>query len=725
MPKVVEWMTVDSSSNKRKQPHSTTRNIKTREQFHSLLINTMAPHQTTPSLHSRSIGRNNGLSLNSIIKYAMLISAVCGVTFMWNIYNEISANQQLRGVGIHPKEDTLGVAPPKKEERMIRVSGNDVDAEMDEIIETSSPKATETAKASDESSEKVTIINDNIKQNRLYCMVPFIWTPSAFPVYHAIRDTWGKRCHMTKFFIDPIIGDDTVGFYNMTEEIEVKKAKEANMSLPNDVVILHSMKRPWHTCSDKENKKSGKPVGTCRNIWEKIWRAWVYTVYGTTGSHINDEARKNENGKTDVYNAEWFVKVDADTYLFPENLPRYIESRKWNYNDQHYFGHVLNHRREDRGVSIVAGAAVFFSRATLLKAAETFNTMSLKGGNREEDGTCRDAYTGTEEVVTAVCIKDYVKAEPAIDDVGREQISLYGVDEILNYNRTEQGEWWFWEGKKKYPCHDNPNDCLGHLPLAFHHLKNAKMLLDIDKQFYGVEPNKQTKSHVKKYFDKIRAAMGRSHALENQRHSMPQQLIQETDVSASDAQQRLEVQPSTADNNRLYCMVPFIWTTKYLPQYEAIRQTWGQRCDVLRFFIDPIIGVGKDKVTFHDVRVNDTAKANLPDDVVVVEKIARPWNQCMKKGGNDIDITCRNIWEKLWRSWLLMDETGELDKADWFTKIDADTYLFVENFKSYVAEKNWLPSEHHYAGHVLMHRTDKRTDAGVSIVAGAAVFFSR
>ena len=72
-----------------------------------------------------------------------------------------------------------------------------------------------------------------------------------------------------------------------------------------------------------------------------------------------------------------------------------------------------------------------------------------------------------------------------------------------------------------------------------------------------------------------------------------------------------------------------------------------------------------------------------------------------------------------------MDETGELDKADWFTKIDADTYLFADNFKHYVAEKNWLPSEHHYFGHVLMHRTDKIRDAGVTIVAGAAVFFSR
>jgi hypothetical protein len=62
----------------------------------------------------------------------------------------------------------------------------------------------------------------------------------------------------------------------------------------------------------------------------------------------------------------------------------------------------------------------------------------MERGDQEEDGTCRDAYTGTEEVVTAVCIRDYIKAEPAVDDVGREQVSLYEVDLILEYNRTDQ-----------------------------------------------------------------------------------------------------------------------------------------------------------------------------------------------------------------------------------------------------------------------------------------------
>jgi hypothetical protein len=175
-----------------------------------------------------------------------------------------------------------------------------------------------------------------------------------------------------------------------------------------------------------------------------------------------------------------------------------------------------------------------------------------------------------------------------------------------------------------------------------------------------------------------------------------------------------------SSNRRLYCMVPFIWTPTFLPQYDAIRKTWGKRCDVLQFYIDPIIG--DSQAGYFDVRVNETAKAILPEDVVVVENIQRPWNKCNSK--SDSETPCRNIWEKLWRSWILMDEIGELDKAEWFTKVDADTYLFADNLKRFVDDKDWRPNEQHYFGHVLMHRIGK-DDVNASIVAGAAVFFSR
>ena len=173
----------------------------------------------------------------------------------------------------------------------------------------------------------------------------------------------------------------------------------------------------------------------------------------------------------------------------------------------------------------MAGGAVFFSRATLLAAANQFAAMPRDRGGEEEDGTCRDAYTGTDEVVTAACLRERgVTAAPALDPAGREYVALYDVGDLLGYNRTSRGEWWFWEGKERFPCHD-AGDCLAHLPLAFHNYKSAKDLLDLEEEFYGAAATGTDDgtstvvgrvatlrwwnnfNQTKRYFDHVRAAM--------------------------------------------------------------------------------------------------------------------------------------------------------------------------------------------------------------------------
>lgn len=463
------------------------------------------------------------------------------------------------------------------------------------------------------------------------------------------------------------------------------------------------------------------------SIWEKIWRAWVYVVTGKGGSQVGG----GYSSIADVQTAEWFVKVDADTYLFPENLRRYVEYKKWSYEDHHYFGHVLNHRRSDRKVSIVAGAAVFFSRATLFAAAGAFGKMSMEKGDQEEDGTCRDAYTGTEEVVTAVCLKQFanVTADPALDANGREQISLYNVEDILTYNRTDMGEWWFWEGKTRYPCHDD-GDCIAHLPLAFHGYKQPSLFLAFEKEFYGsVMKGEDDPSHYTQhagivaarkwdrfdvtyeYFERVRSAMRAADAAESGQPLVSSDVEKQSLEKEATNMAPQEVSIATSNNNRVYCMVPFIWTPAYLPSYHALRRTWGKRCDVLKFFIDPIIGDAS--TGYIDLRVNST-NANLPGDVVVIHDMRRPWNACVTES----EENCRNIWEKLWRSWIWVDSNGDSDTAEWFVKVDADTYLFPEHLKRYVKQNKLAPTDHHYFGHVLRHHP-------VPLVAGTAVVFSR
>ena len=55
--------------------------------------------------------------------------------------------------------------------------------------------------------------------------------------------------------------------------------------------------------------------------------AWIYV-----GDHHLDRA-------------EWFCKVDYDTFFFPENLQYYVRDlRGWDPMDHHYFGLELAHK---------------------------------------------------------------------------------------------------------------------------------------------------------------------------------------------------------------------------------------------------------------------------------------------------------------------------------------------------------------------------------------------
>ena len=159
--------------------------------------------------------------------------------------------------------------------------------------------------------------NSTGDKNRLFCLVPFIWSPKYLPSYDAIHATWGKRCDTLRCMIDPIIGDEQIGYYNMTLDSDVLAAKDAfNVSLPDDVVVLHDMQRPWHTCRGEEAEKNGN----CRNIWEKVWRSlrWI-----------------NNDGGDAINSADWFVKVDSDTFLFPDNAKHYVKQKGWSPDDYH------------------------------------------------------------------------------------------------------------------------------------------------------------------------------------------------------------------------------------------------------------------------------------------------------------------------------------------------------------------------------------------------------
>eukprot|EP00579_Thalassiosira_antarctica_P001155 CAMPEP_0201868624 /NCGR_PEP_ID=MMETSP0902-20130614/2426_1 /ASSEMBLY_ACC=CAM_ASM_000551 /TAXON_ID=420261 /ORGANISM="Thalassiosira antarctica, Strain CCMP982" /LENGTH=424 /DNA_ID=CAMNT_0048393983 /DNA_START=10 /DNA_END=1284 /DNA_ORIENTATION=- len=324
-------------------------------------------------------------------------------------------------------------------------------------------------------------------KDRVYCMVPFIWNEE---IYNAIMETWGKRCDVINFLTDAIVGGKLVGD-KITDDPSVgyKNYTEFPPGTFPDNVIFINMTRSWH--DDCPIEKSGvKKV--CRHIWEKMWRSWVYVEE----NHLDK--------------AEWFCKVDYDTFFFPDNVKYFVRHKNWNPVDQyHYFGHLIQHRQKGRE-PMIAGATACWSRKTLDDIADVYREMP-KGSMKGERGKCEDRAQATEEASTSLCLKKYlnVSAYPARDDDLREYITVAKYKDQLSWNRTEQGEWWYWKGKPKGA--GEMENSIAIRPIGLHKYKNEGEIKELENQFFGPPENKFLKGlnpRMKTYVKKVRKAMG-------------------------------------------------------------------------------------------------------------------------------------------------------------------------------------------------------------------------
>jgi hypothetical protein len=159
-------------------------------------------------------------------------------------------------------------------------------------------------------------------------MVPAVWSPKFAKRREEIMATWGARVDVLRFFVDP-----------------------TPRPLPSNVVNLTTMRRmlPKPACP-----RGGPRNGPCRHIWEKVWRAWLWV------------------SKNEIHLAEWFAKVDDDTFVYPEQLRAHVRQQGWRADERHYFGAKLFHREHP----LIAGAATFFSRATVSALGGVLATIS-------------------------------------------------------------------------------------------------------------------------------------------------------------------------------------------------------------------------------------------------------------------------------------------------------------------------------------------------------------
>ena len=181
--------------------------------------------------------------------------------------------------------------------------------------------------------------------------------------------------------------------------------------------------------------------------------------------------------------------------------------------------------------------------------------------------------------------------------------------------------------------------------------------------------------------------------------------------------------------HRVWCGVPSMWPT-HEKRMRAIARTWGPLCDHLVFFIDTTTTLPPTPVKRLQQVANQSGNAkhsgkgrppkanpklstrNKPSHIegfsVVVLNTTFPQND-----------KARNIWEKSWKMWRYLGQE-KLDEADWFLKIDDDTFFSAINFKGFVRYLN--PEQPYYLGHTLMHLWKSRN---IVFNAGSCYALSR
>lgn len=113
--------------------------------------------------------------------------------------------------------------------------------------------------------------------DRVYCMIPFIWNPE---IYHVIMETWGKRCDTINFFTDSIVGGKLQGDKILDDPTNNSMGYKPYYEYPEGTfpenVIFINMTRSWFDCEDDGvvgNSRGGRGGGVkkvCRHIWEKM-----------------------------------------------------------------------------------------------------------------------------------------------------------------------------------------------------------------------------------------------------------------------------------------------------------------------------------------------------------------------------------------------------------------------------------------------------------------------
>jgi len=296
---------------------------------------------------------------------------------------------------------------------------------------------------------------DSWRRFRVYCMVPSIYDPHRYDKLAAVAQTWGKRCDVIKFFIDPAEEGEEFPKYFEVEGAPPIEMVQVPLVRKNDKMKKDKVYRA-KSCSSNGQKIA------CRHIWEKVWRSWVYIA------------------DNDLDKADFFFKIDDDSFVFIEFLKLYFEQHDWDPEIPRYFGQVS----KLSPVPFVNGAIVGLSRAALRMVAVKYKNMPREYGPRENFAhhRCVDRDGASQEITEAICLNEIgVQATPLVDQHGYSMISLFRLSDSLFLRKRYGTRSWYWYKKPKTVI------CCSDTPIAVHWYKRPSDLLKIESYLYNPE----------------------------------------------------------------------------------------------------------------------------------------------------------------------------------------------------------------------------------------------
>lgn len=200
-----------------------------------------------------------------------------------------------------------------------------------------------------------------------------------------------------------------------------------------------------------------------RNIWEMSHKMWT-----KAGEYLANDA-------------EWFVKVDDDTFFVVEHLRRFLQF--YNPHVPHYLGHTIYYRWKKDNVVFNVGAAYVLSRKALQMVTPVLRGMKTDPKAGSYSVACVDRKGAAEDLAMSVCLASIgIRAGNTLDHKGRQRFLPFQPIGHVKYLREGRGDEWFW--KYKPQVNTGGEDCCADEIITSHPYKGFER---DDKEFTALE----------------------------------------------------------------------------------------------------------------------------------------------------------------------------------------------------------------------------------------------